>query len=36
MTERKNCLLMAIALGVMGIIVGGYAIWNSISELFSP
>jgi len=36
MAERKNFLLMAIAFGVMGIIVGGYTIWNSISELFSP
>jgi len=36
MAERKNFLLMAIGLGVIGIIIGGYTIWNSISELFSP
>ncbi len=36
MPERKNFLLLAIGLGVMGIIVGGYTIWNSISELILP
>jgi len=36
MPERKNFLLMAIGLGIMGIIIGGYTIWNSVSELFSP
>jgi len=36
MAERKNFLLFAIGLGAFGIIIGGYTIWNSVSELFSP
>jgi len=36
MPERKNFLLMAIGLGAMGVIIGAYTIWNSVSELFSP
>jgi len=36
MPEKKNFLLMAIGLGVLGVIIGGYMIWNSVSELFSP
>jgi len=36
MPERKNFLLMAIGLGVFGIIIGGYTIWNLASELISP
>jgi len=36
MAERKNFLLMAIGLGVIGVIIGGYTIWNLVSELFSP
>jgi len=36
MPERKNFLLLAIGLGVMGIIIGGYTIWNLVSELISP
>jgi len=36
MAERKNFLLLAIGLGAFGIIIGGYTIWNSVSELFSP
>jgi len=36
MAERKNFLLMAIGLGIIGVIIGGYTIWNSASELISP
>jgi hypothetical protein len=36
LAERKNFLIMAIAFGAVGIIIGGYTIWNSVSELFSP
>jgi hypothetical protein len=36
MPEKKNFLLMAIGLGVLGIIIGGYTIWNAASELFAP
>jgi len=36
MPERKNFLLLAIGLGVVGIIIGGYTIWKAASELISP
>jgi len=36
MTERKNFLLLAIGFGVIGVIIGGYTIWNSISDVFFP
>jgi len=36
MPERKNFLLLAIGLGVIGIIIGGYTIWNTASELIFP
>jgi hypothetical protein len=36
MAERKNFLLMAIGLGVVGVIIGAYTIWNAASELFTP
>jgi len=36
MAERKNFLIMAMGLGAAGIIIGGYTIWNHVSELFSP
>jgi len=36
MAERKNFLIMAMGFGALGIIIGGYTIWNAASELFSP
>jgi hypothetical protein len=36
MAERKNFLLLAIGLGIFGILIGGITIWNSASELFLP
>jgi Flp pilus assembly pilin Flp len=36
MAEKKNFLLMAIGLGAVGIIIGAYTLWNSVSELFLP
>ncbi len=36
MAEKKNFLLFAIGLGVTGIIIGGFTIWNSVSGLISP
>ena len=36
MAEKKNFLIMAIGFGALGIIIGGYTIWNSVSELFTP
>ena len=36
MAERKNFLLLAIAMGAAGIIIGGITIWNMTSDLFNP
>ena len=36
MAERKNFLLLAIGMGVIGIVIGGYTIWNMTIDLFSP
>jgi len=36
MPERKNFLVFAIGMGVVGIIIGGYTIWNMVSDLLSP
>ncbi len=36
MAERKNFLLMAVGMGVIGIIIGAYTIWNMATELLSP
>jgi len=36
MPERKNFLLMAIGMGVIGIIIGAITIWNMASDLLMP
>jgi len=36
MAERKNFLLLAIGMGVMGIIIGTITIWNMTSDLLKP
>jgi len=33
MAERKNFLLFAIGVGVIGMIIGSITIWNMISDL---
>jgi len=33
MTERKNFLLLAIGLGVIGVVIGTITIWNMLSDL---
>ncbi|ARS64386.1 hypothetical protein NMSP_0766 [Candidatus Nitrosomarinus catalina] len=33
MAERKNFLIFAIGIGVMGVIIGGITIWNMISDV---
>jgi len=33
MAERKNFLLFAIGIGIMGVIIGGITIWNMISDV---
>jgi hypothetical protein len=36
MAERKNFLLLAIGMGVAGIIIGGITIFNMANDLLSP
>jgi len=36
MQERKNFLLLAIGMGVVGVIIGGITIWNMASDLLKP
>ncbi len=35
MAERKNFLLLAIGMGVIGIIIGGITVWNVIIDLLN-
>ena len=34
--ERKNFLVLAVAMGVVGVIVGGYGIYSHVAGLLSP
>ena len=36
MPERKNFLLLAVGMGIVGIIIGAVTIWNVVSELSTP
>ena len=36
MAEKKNFLILAIGLGVIGVIIGGITIWNVASDLIEP
>jgi hypothetical protein len=36
MAEKKNFLILAIGMGVIGIIIGGITIWNLVNETSSP
>ena len=36
MPEKKNFLLLAVGMGLAGIIIGAITIFNSASELFIP
>jgi len=36
MAEKRNFLMLAIGLGVVGIIIGGITIWNFVSNLIEP
>ncbi|MGD8708237.1 MAG: hypothetical protein PVI88_06100 [Nitrosopumilaceae archaeon] len=31
MTEKKNFLILAIGMGVIGVIIGGITIWNLVN-----
>ncbi len=36
MAEKRNFLILAIGLGVVGIIIGGITIWNFANSLLEP
>ena len=36
MPEKKNFLILAIGMGVIGVIIGGYTIWNMLIEVLYP
>ncbi len=36
MVEKKNFLILAIGIGIMGIIVGTVVIWNMVNEILKP
>ena len=36
MAEKRNFLILAIGLGVVGIIIGGITIWNFTNNLLEP
>jgi hypothetical protein len=36
MSEKKNFLILAIGMGVIGVIIGGITIWNMINDALNP
>lgn len=36
MKSKKNFLILAIGLGVIGVIIGGITLWNAMSALVEP
>ena len=36
MAEKKNFLVLAIGLGIIGVIIGAITMWNAASELVAP
>jgi hypothetical protein len=36
MVEKRNFLILAMGLGVIGIIIGGITIWNFVNNLIEP
>jgi len=33
MAEKKNFLIFAIGIGIMGVVIGSITIWNMISDV---
>ena len=33
MAERKNFLIFAIGIGIMGVVIGTITIWNMVSDV---
>jgi len=36
MAEKRNFLILAMGLGIVGIIIGGITIWNFVNNLIGP
>ena len=36
MEKKKNFLILAIGVGIVGVIIGGISIWNATSNLLQP
>ncbi len=36
MPEKKNFLILAIGVGIVGIIIGSITIWNMVNEVLNP
>jgi hypothetical protein len=36
MEKKKNFLILAIGMGIIGVIIGGISIWNVASDLLQP
>jgi hypothetical protein len=36
MTEKRNFLILAIGLGILGIVIGGITLWNFANNLLEP
>jgi len=36
MAKKKNFLLLAIAVGIVGIIIGGITMWSAVDKLLQP
>jgi len=36
MAKKKNFLLLAIAVGVAGVVIGGISIWSAADKLLQP
>jgi hypothetical protein len=36
MVEKRNFLILAMGLGVIGVIIGGVTIWNLVNNWIEP
>ena len=36
MEKKKNFLILAIGVGIFGVIIGGITIWTAASDLLQP
>lgn len=36
MAEKRNFLVLAIVLGIAGVVIGGITIWNFVNNLITP